>query len=86
MAFKLTEHAKERAIERGTTQEEIQMVLSDGKEIQVKEGRKGKEMIFEYGKEWLGKTYPQKKVKIIYIEEDNEVVIITIKVYYGKWR
>jgi hypothetical protein len=86
VVFKLTEHAKERAIERGTTQEEIQKVLSKGKKVQVKEGRRGKEMVFEYRKDWLGKPYPQKKVKVIYIEEEDEVVVITVKVYYGKWR
>jgi len=61
VAFKLTEHAKERAIERGTTQEEIQKVLSKGKEIQVKEGKRGKEMVFEYKKDWLGKPYLKRR-------------------------
>ena len=86
MVFRLTEHAKERAVERGTTQEEIQKVLTKGKETKAKEGRRGKEMVFEYRKDWLGKTYPQKKGKGIYIEEDNENIVITVKVYYGKWR
>lgn len=67
MKFKLIDHAKERAIERGTTEDEIQMV-------------------FEYGREWLGKTYPQKKVRVIYVEENGEIIVITVKVYYGKWR
>jgi len=43
-------------------------------------------MIFEYGKEWLGKVYPQKKVVVIYVEENGEIVIITVKVFYGRWR
>ncbi len=43
-------------------------------------------MIFEYSKEWLGKIYPQKKVKVIFIEEDNEIIVITVKVLYGQWR
>ena len=67
MKFKLIEHAKERAIERGAREDEIQMV-------------------FEYGREWLGKTYSQKKVRVIYVEENGEIIVITVKVYYGKWR
>jgi len=86
MKFKLIEHAKERAIERGATEDEIQMVLSAGNEVQAKKGRKAKEMVFEYGREWLGKTYPQKKVRVIYVEENEEIIVITVKVYYGKWR
>lgn len=86
MKFKLIEHAKERAIERGATEDETQMVFSSGNEIQAKKGRKGKEMVFEYGREWLGKTYSQKKVRVIYVEENGEIIVITVKVYYGKWR
>ena len=43
-------------------------------------------MVFEYGREWLGKTYSQKKVRVIYVEENREIIVITVKVYYGKWR
>ena len=52
----------------------------------AKKGRKAKEMIFEYGKEWLGKVYHQKKIVVIYVEENDEIVVITVKVFYGKWR
>jgi len=86
MKFRLIEHAKERATERGAKEDEIQTVLSTGSEVQVKKGRKGKEMVFEYGKEWLGKSYPQKKVRAIYVEENEEIVVITVKVFYGQWR
>jgi hypothetical protein len=86
MKFRLIEHAKERATERGATEDDIQTVLSTGSEVQVKKGRKGKEMVFEYGKEWLGKSYPQKKVRAIYVEENEEIVVITVKVFYGEWR
>jgi hypothetical protein len=86
MKFRLIEHAKERASERGATEDEIHRVLSTGNEVQVRRGRKGKEMVFEYGREWLGKRYPQKKVRAIYVEEDDEIVVITVKVFYGEWR
>lgn len=86
MVIKLTEHAKERGVGRGASLEEIEKVLEDGAEVQVKGGRKAKELVFNYNKEWLGNIYPQKKVKVIYVEENNEFVIITLKVYYGYWR
>lgn len=86
MEFRLTEHANERADERGTTEDEISIVLSGGQETQLKKGRKSKEMVFEYNKDWLGKHYFQKKVKVIYVEEEEQTVVITVKVYYGEWR
>lgn len=48
--------------------------------------KRSKELVFEYNKEWLGQFYPQKKVVVIFVEEDSELVVITVKVYYGKWR
>lgn len=85
MRIKLTEHARERAKERGTTGEEIGLVLSSDREVQLKRSRKSKELVFEYNKDWLGKHYPQKKVKVLYIEEDDQTVVITVKVFYGRW-
>lgn len=86
MKIKLIEHAIERANQRGTTEEEIARVLAEGKEIQVRKGRKAREMVFNYGKEWLGRVYTHKKVVAIYKEEDGIIVVITVKVYYGEWR
>lgn len=86
MKIRLTEHAKERANERGTTEDEVSMVLSSRQEAQLKKGRKSKEMVFDYNRHWLGKHYPEKKVKVVYAEEDDQTIVITVKVYYGKWR
>jgi hypothetical protein len=43
-------------------------------------------MTFEYGEYWLGKVYRQKKVVVIYVEENDEIIVITVKVFYGQWR
>jgi hypothetical protein len=51
MEIKIVEHAKERAKERGSSFEEIIEVLREGNKIEAKKGRKGKEKVFEYGKE-----------------------------------
>lgn len=85
MNLKLIDHARERAIQRGTTEEEIIQVITEGKEIKAKKDRIAKEKVFTYGKEWLGKFYPHKKVTVIYKEENEYSVVITVKVFYGKW-
>ncbi len=86
MEVRIVEHAKERAKERGASFEEIIKVIKEGNKIDAKKGRKGKEMVFEYGKEWEGKIYKQKKVIVVYVEEGYEIVVITVKVFYGQWR
>jgi len=85
MEIRLTEHAVEKAIERGTTEDEVAYVIFEGSDIPAKKGRKAREMVFNYNKEWLGKLYPQKKVVAIYVEEYGEIIVITVKVYYGEW-
>lgn len=86
MKIKFVEHAKERMIARGVSEAEVEKVLLQGTDIPAKKGRKAKEMTFEYGEYWLGKVYPEKKVVVIYVEENNKIIVITVKVFYGQWR
>jgi hypothetical protein len=85
MEIILTDHAIEKTVQRGTTEDEVIYAILEGVDIPAKKGRKAKEMVFNYNKEWLGKFYPQKKVLAIYVEEYGEIVVITVKVYYGEW-
>jgi hypothetical protein len=71
---------------RGASEAEVEKVLLLGTDTPAKKGRKAKEMVFEYGEQWLGKVYQQKKVVVIYIKENDETIVITVKVFYGQWR
>ena len=86
MKIKFIEHARERLVERGASEAEIEKVLLSGSDISAKKSRKAKEMTFEYGEYWLGKRYSQKKVVVIYVEESDEIIVITVKVFYGQWK
>jgi len=86
LRIKFTEHAVERAKQRGASIDEVEEVILRGRSVEAKKGRKAKEMVFDYGKEWLGRDYPQKKIQVIYIEEEDWIIIITVKVFYGHWR
>ena len=57
-----------------------------GKEILAKKWRDARTKIFRYNKKWLGKWYAEKKVEVVYIEEKEELVVITVKVYLGAGR
>jgi len=53
-----------------------------GSDISAKKDRKAKEMTFEYEEYCLGKRYSQKKVMVIYyVEENDEIMVITVKVF-----
>lgn len=81
----IIEHALERIVQRGTNLHEIRQVLKEGKEVEARFPRKAKEQVFKYNKKWQGKSYSEKKVKVIYIREDDSLTVITVYVYYGEW-
>jgi hypothetical protein len=78
-------HSKERALERGTSSKEILEVLSSGYSIPAKYGRKGKAKIYDYGRKRHDVFYEQKKVEVFYAEDDGDIIVLTVYVFYGKW-
>ena len=71
--------------ERGATEEEIMAVLSKGMAFTATAGRKAREMVFPFNALWQGKFYPQKKLRVIYIEQGDDLIVITVYTYFGKW-
>jgi len=42
-------------------------------------------MVFALERLWVGRYYAQKKVKVVYMIEGDEIVVITVLAYYGRW-
>jgi len=85
MNVMLDSHTLKRAEERGTDEIEIKEVLRTGVEFVAKNGRKGKAKTYTYQKERLGRYYEHKRVEVIYTEENDTIITITVYVFYGKW-
>jgi len=81
----IIEHARRRMTKRGTSEEEIKTALEKGQEVEAKKGRKAKEKVFPFNKSRRGTFYPEKKVKVIFVEEERKIVVITVYVCYGEW-
>jgi len=79
-------HTLKRAEERGTNRQEIQTVLEHGTEIPARGNRKAKAKVFTFKKERLGKYYEEKRVEVIYVEEENTIITVTVYVFYGEWK
>ncbi len=77
-------HTLQRAIERGAIESEIINVLQSGINILGKFGRLGKSKIFYFNNTRLGKYYEEKKVEVYYIIELQNIITITVYVFYGK--
>ena len=81
----ISPHAAEQAASRGATKREIIEVLRSGSPVAAKYRRSGKAKIFPFSGERFGGSYDQKKVEVFYAEEGNDIIIITVYVFYGKW-
>jgi len=86
MKIQIEPHTLQRAEERGTNKEEIEIVLERGSEIPARGNRKAKAKVFSFKKERLGKFYEEKRVEVIYIEEENTIITVTVYVFYGEWK
>jgi len=86
LAARFSEHAEGRLLSRGTSREEIVKVLTNGLPDLATSGRSAKSMIFPFGKRWGVKTFEQKKVKVIFVIEGDDTLVITVYVYYGSWQ
>lgn len=85
MNIQIEPHTLQRAEERGTNIEEIKIVLEQGEEIPARGNRKAKAKVFIFKKERLGKYYEEKRVEVIYVEEKETIITVTVYVFYGKW-
>ncbi|MBM3284342.1 MAG: hypothetical protein FJY81_00550 [Candidatus Aminicenantes bacterium] len=85
MRIFISQHTKERALERGTNKKEILEVLSCGFSIAAKYGRKGKARVYDFKRTRLHRFYEQKRVEVFYIDEDDDIIVLTVYVFYGKW-
>lgn len=80
--IRLSGHAKEQLFYRGVTEEEVVETITESTwqsaEMERLECRKD----FVYEKDWNKKYYKTKQVKPIFVEEEKEIVVITVYSYF----
>jgi ribonucleotide monophosphatase NagD (HAD superfamily) len=79
------QHTLDRAEERGTNAAEIRDVIESGAPFQAQRGRSGKSKVYAFGRDRLGRYFEQKRVEVIYTQESDTLVTVTVYVFYGKW-
>ena len=85
MKIQIEPHTLQRAKERGTTETEIIEVLETGIDILSRFGRLGKSKVFEFNDYRIQKYYKEKKVEVYYIIEQQNLITVTVYVFYGKF-
>lgn len=80
--IRLSGHAAGQLDFRGTTLEEVHEAIRTAPRGPSELGRLECRKDYPFGREWNGKRYATKQVRPIFVEEADEIVVVTIYVYY----
>ena len=80
--IRLSNHALRYTSKRGFTVAEIEDAIQTSPWIPAELGRLDCRKNFAYGKEWNGKVYATKQIRPIFVEEAEEILVITVYTYY----
>jgi hypothetical protein len=77
-------HASERMLQRGATENEVREAITEGNRDVAKSGRFASRKTFEFNSisPINRKHYAFKTIEAIWIDEPEEIVVVTTKVYY----
>lgn len=78
----LSEHAKEQIVFRGATVEEVIETIRSSPWETAESGRLECKKEFPFENQWNKRYYKTKQVRAIFVDEPNEIVVITVYTYY----
>jgi hypothetical protein len=80
--IRLTKHAQGYSDRRGFTVDEVEEAIRSATWQPAEKGRVECELEFPFDKEWNGHRYALKKVNPVFVEEETEIVVITVYTFY----
>ena len=80
-----TRHARTQMADRGVSEIEVAIALTDGYDVNVRYPRKGRRKVFTSGYVMHGRSYPHMELTVVYAEEGELFVIVTVIARYGMW-
>ena len=80
--IKFSAHAQDRCHSRGCTKAEVIETIKSSKWEKAELGKWKCRRDFLFNSSWQGKAYKTKQVSPIFTEEGNEIIVITVYVYY----
>lgn len=80
--IRLSGHARQQIAFRGATEQEILETIRDESWQPAEHGRIQCDRNFSFNMMWNNRHYGTKQVRPIFVEEPNEIVVVTVYVYY----
>ena len=72
----LSAHARERAAQRGASEEQIAATLATGCWEPADRGRMQACLTLAFGTEWQGRLYSHQQVRVVFAEEPDSLVVV----------
>ena len=79
---RLSRHAEWQLPFRGATEQEVIQTIRSAPWRAAELGRLDCRKDFPFGASWNGKPYGTKQVRPIFVNEPDEIVVVTVYVYY----
>ena len=79
---RLTHHAIEQCAERGATEAEVKETIERGVRERAKHGRFICRLNFQFEAKWQDRYYAIKQVAPVAVEEQDEIVVVTVYTFY----
>lgn len=82
--IRFTNHARERMILRGASVKEVVDAIRQGTKREARRSKLQSRLTFPFDNisPVNGKSYQNKTVEAVYADEENAIVILSVKVYY----
>lgn len=77
-----TFHARQRMKDRGTDEEHIIEAIRGGEQEPTRSGRVMCRLNLEFKREWDGVYYPIQQVAPVIVEEDEQIVVVTVYTFH----
>ena len=82
-AIRLSAHASSYIVSRGFTEAEVEETIRESRWAPAELGRMECRKVFPFDRAWNGRRYASKEVRPIFVEEADEIVVVTVYTYYS---
>jgi hypothetical protein len=80
--IRLSEHAARYALTRGFEAAEVRRAIREAPWQRAEGNRMECRLDFPYNNTWNGRRYATKRVRPFFVEEPDEIVVVTVITYY----
>ena len=81
--IRLSAHALSYTTKRGFTADEVDDTIRNSPWTPAELGRLECRKTFPFSREWNKQVYTRKDVRAIFVEEADEIVVVTVYTYYS---